>query len=281
MARKRGGLAGVWDRNKGWMKSVVPAALGAIPGVGVPLAIGAGAAMRGLDRPGKRGIGLDVGQAVRGGLEGYGMGKLGQGARAGIGKMLAPKAAGAASSAGAAKPALFADFASPGGAANVPGIGAGMGGTPSMMIDPFQSITSPLPAVTGARPSTGMVNRMVSPSSGPVTSVSLGAMRAPAIGSLASQAAPSGGNLLTKTLDFATKYEKPLGMLVEGVAGGVPSAEVETARARNVLDERRFEEELRLQKLKEERQALLAELLMPILNSRLNERRAPTTNAMG
>ena len=93
MARKRGGAAGLWDRNKGWLKSVVPAALGAIPGVGVPLAIGAGAAMRGLDRPGKRGIGLDVGQAVRGGLEGYGMGKLGQGARAGIGKMLAPKAA--------------------------------------------------------------------------------------------------------------------------------------------------------------------------------------------
>ena len=70
-------------------------------------------------------------------------------------------------------------------------------------------------------------------------------------------------------------------MLVEGVAGGVPSAEVETARARNTLDERKFEEELRRQRMLEQRQALLAELLMPILRSRMSERQTPTTNVMG
>lgn len=69
--RKRGGLAGIWDRNKNVIRPVVSGALGLVnPALGVA----AGAAMRGLDRPGRGGIGLDVGQAVRGGLEGYGAG---------------------------------------------------------------------------------------------------------------------------------------------------------------------------------------------------------------
>ena len=229
MARKRGGAAGLWDRNKGWLKSVVPAALGAIPGVGVPLAVGAGAAMRGLDRPGKRGIGLDVGQAVRGGLEGYGMGKLGQGARAGIGKMLAPKAA-------APMDALNMDLGL-GKQAMVPMSGGRM------------------PAMSGGMDFLPTTSLPPEPQPSPFRRA----------GSAVKSAA-------TSALDTAAKYEKPLGMLVEGVAGGVPSAEVETARARNVLDERRFEEELRRQRMLEERQALLAELLMPILSSRLNER---------
>lgn len=84
MARKRGGLAGIWDRNKGVIKTALPAALSFIPGVGVPLAAAAGAAMEGLDRPGKSGIGLDLGGAVRGGISGYGIGSGTQAARAGI-----------------------------------------------------------------------------------------------------------------------------------------------------------------------------------------------------
>lgn len=69
--RKRGGLAGIFDRNKNIITPVVSGALGLVnPALGAA----AGAAMRGLDRPGRGGIGLDVGQAVRGGLEGYGAG---------------------------------------------------------------------------------------------------------------------------------------------------------------------------------------------------------------
>lgn len=81
MAKKRGGLAGVWDRNKGVIKTVAPIAAGFIPGVGPLAGAALGAAMRGLDRPGKGGIGLDIGGAVRGGLEGYGGAKLGQAAK--------------------------------------------------------------------------------------------------------------------------------------------------------------------------------------------------------
>lgn len=73
----RGGIAGIWDRNKKWM---APVATG-LAGLFNPLAGAAvGAAIGGLDRPGKSGVGLDVGGAVKGGIAGYGTGKLLQGA---------------------------------------------------------------------------------------------------------------------------------------------------------------------------------------------------------
>lgn len=84
MARKRGGLAGLWDRNKGAIKTVVPMALGAIPGVGLPLAAGARAAMEGFDRPGRGGIGFDLGQGARGALTGTMQGATGAGLAGGI-----------------------------------------------------------------------------------------------------------------------------------------------------------------------------------------------------
>lgn len=75
MARKRGGLAGIWDRNK---KIIKPVATGLAGLLGTP-ALGAavGAAMGGLDRPGQSGVGLDVGGALKGGISGYGAGKAG------------------------------------------------------------------------------------------------------------------------------------------------------------------------------------------------------------
>lgn len=74
--RKRGGLAGIWDRNKGVITPLATLAAGALGGPAAATALGA--AMGGLDRPGKRGIGLDAGGAVRGGLQGYTMGRVGQ-----------------------------------------------------------------------------------------------------------------------------------------------------------------------------------------------------------
>lgn len=93
MARKRGGIAGVWDRNKKWLNYVAPVAAGVVGGPWAGAALGA--AMRGLDRPGKSGIGLDLGQAARGGIEGYGLGKLGAvgAAKAGLGTPAAKKIA--------------------------------------------------------------------------------------------------------------------------------------------------------------------------------------------
>ena len=76
MARKRGGVAGFWDRQKGLIKTLAPMALGMIPGVGIPLAAAAGAAMGGLDRPGKRGIGFDPFGGIKGGLTGAAGGEV-------------------------------------------------------------------------------------------------------------------------------------------------------------------------------------------------------------
>jgi hypothetical protein len=113
MARKRGGLAGMWDRNKKVIKAVAPMAAAFIPGVNAAMApwIGAslGAAMGGLDRPGKRGIGLDVKGAALGGLSGYAGGKMGESAQGGLSKLFTGAASsGVAPAAGAsASPAML------------------------------------------------------------------------------------------------------------------------------------------------------------------------------
>ena len=75
MAKKRGGLAGFYDKNK---KIIKPVAAGLAGMLGTP-ALGAavGAAFGGLDREGKKGIGVDLGGAVKGGLSGYAAGQLG------------------------------------------------------------------------------------------------------------------------------------------------------------------------------------------------------------
>lgn len=75
MARKRGGIAGLWDRRKNIIRPAAELVAGAFGGPWAGAA--AGAAMRGLDRPGKSGIGFDFGEGVRGGLEGYSLGNVG------------------------------------------------------------------------------------------------------------------------------------------------------------------------------------------------------------
>lgn len=101
MARKRGGVAGIWDRNK---KIIKPAATFLAGTFGTP-ALGAavGAAMSGLDREGKSGIGFDLKKGAIGGVQGYGMGRLGAGIgqAAGIGKIGAMERAGNAIGGGA------------------------------------------------------------------------------------------------------------------------------------------------------------------------------------
>jgi hypothetical protein len=86
MARKRGGLAGVWDRNKGVITPVAEMLAGAVNPL---LGAGVGAAIGAFDRPGehvfgKGGVGMDIGNSAKGALTGYGMGKMGQSARTGL-----------------------------------------------------------------------------------------------------------------------------------------------------------------------------------------------------
>jgi len=125
MARKRGGLAGIYDRNK---KIIKPLAAGAAGMFGSPL-LGAlvGSAMGGLDREGKKGIGFDVNKGVQGGLEGYGAGQLGS-------------AAGKAIGAGALKGKLAGLLTGNASAPDVMGMGADMlTGAPQIGMTPGAS----------------------------------------------------------------------------------------------------------------------------------------------
>lgn len=106
--RKRGGIAGAWDRNKKVVSPVLQAALGL---VNPALSAAAGGLIGGLDREGKSGIGFDVGRGAVGGIKGYGLGKVGQllGAKAGIGSGVSAgggTAAAATPASASAPPAL-------------------------------------------------------------------------------------------------------------------------------------------------------------------------------
>jgi hypothetical protein len=121
MAKKRGGIAGFYDRNK---KIIKPVATGLAGMFGTP-ALGAavGAAFGGLDRPGKSGIGLDVMGAAKGGLSGYAAGSAGQS----LGKMAGIPKIGGLQSAGTKLSGMFT-----GGAKAAPGAQALQQGTASM-----------------------------------------------------------------------------------------------------------------------------------------------------
>lgn len=75
--RRRGGLAGIWDRNKNIIAPVVGAGLGALTG-GLAAPAIAGGLMRGLDREGRGGVGFDVGRGVGGAVEGAAAGAAGR-----------------------------------------------------------------------------------------------------------------------------------------------------------------------------------------------------------
>jgi len=132
MARKRGGVAGFYDRKKGFIKALAPIALGAIPGIGMPLAVAAGAAM-GADKEGKGYFkGFDAGGALKGGVAGYGQGATG----AGIKGLLTGAAKSGMSATEGARQAL-SDYNRPvskifssGGGATTPAAGGGGGGVP-------------------------------------------------------------------------------------------------------------------------------------------------------
>jgi hypothetical protein len=84
---KRGGIAGLYDRNK----AAIPAlqtALAMVPGIGPLISAGIGG-LRGFDREGEGGIGYDVGTGLKGAATGYGAGMAGNALAGGLGKGLA------------------------------------------------------------------------------------------------------------------------------------------------------------------------------------------------
>jgi hypothetical protein len=88
LAKQRGGIAGIYDRNK----SVIPiaqTALAMLPGIG-PLASAGMGALRGFDTPGQSGVSYNAGTGLQGAATGYAAGAAGDmlGKAVGIGQTL-------------------------------------------------------------------------------------------------------------------------------------------------------------------------------------------------
>ena len=88
--KRRGGLAGFYDRNKQLIQAGLPTLAGMfIPGGGAVAGAITGGLARGLDRPGQGGVALNLGQAARGAATGAALGSLGETAVAAIAETVA------------------------------------------------------------------------------------------------------------------------------------------------------------------------------------------------
>lgn len=245
MAKKRGGLAGLYDRNKGLFRTA--AILGGTALGGPAGGAAAGAAFRGLDRPGKRGIGFDVGQGLRGAAEGYTIGKTAVGAKQAIGKMLAPKAA--------ALPSLAAPDS--------------LGVVNTML--PSQATT---PLATGGMSAIG--NAAVAPDVGSLASRAAGqvAGQSPKLGRVES--------ILSKVEKYPKAFEMMQSSLPDPQAQARIDAEMMRARSdeeRARLERERFMLEQRMLAEGGQRQANLLRALMPSLSDILGLNQAPGSPA--
>jgi len=267
MARKRGGLAGLYDRNKGLIRtaSTIGASLLGGPAAGAAV----GAAFRGFDRPGQSGIGFDVGQGLRGAAEGYTTGKLTQAGQAGLGKLFAPKAAGMSTGmsggmGGGMGSALPADLP--------------MSGAPSMGMTPTAAGSMNVGAPRMMAPDIGALSQAPSPFRAATMNVGTPRMAAPDIGSLLKPAQRETGRGFGRAVADFTKGLESRSKTIEGITKGIqmalpnPASEAammtaETARDRLAMERQMMQEEQR-------RRETIAALLMPMYQQMMQSRGA-------
>ena len=267
-ARKRGGLAGVYDRNKKLIKTVAPIAAGFIPGIGPALGAALGAAMGG-DTEGKGYFsGFNAGGAVKGGLSGYGGAKLGQAAKGGLAKMFTASPVNKLTGA----PKLGALTQTTSGAAPVmPGIGATAGAAPTAAYTgnvggygigmPLGS-AAPVPSsAMGDLPAMDMakMQRLTQTTGASIPAPQMGAMPR-----IASQVAdkPLGG--FAQASKFAKENKDLIAMAGKGVQALLPDAASDAAYMNAETNRMRLAQEQSQEKTEEERRRRIAELLMPM-----------------
>lgn len=236
MARKRGGLAGVYDRNKKYIKTLAPIAAGFIPGVGPAIGAALGAAM-GADTEGKGYFkGFDAGGAVKGGLSGYGGAKLGQAAKGGLGK-------------------LFTGGVSPvDKLTGAPSVGLTAGGPSSYG------------AVGSMAPNVGSAATAAVPSAASSASM-YGNIPAPQVGAMpkiATQVADKPLGRLAQAGKFAKDNKDLIAMAGKGVQSLLPDAASDAAYMNAETARMRLDDERGQMKMEEERRRRIAELLMPM-----------------
>lgn len=242
MAKKRGGIAGFYDRNK---KVIKPVAAGLAGMLGTP-ALGAavGAAFGGLDREGKRGIGIDLGGAAKGGLSGYAAGSAGSalGGKLGIGKI------GGMEKAGGRLSELFT------------GGGKAAGATPSAATSAVKSPVGALNTPTDFADISDIGSKYVT---------AMPAGSPPMMPQTLLGAPPASANKYLDAAKNAGGYFERNQQMLGGVAKGVGSvlgsrAEGDAMAARTDLDRQRFEYEKQQDETEQERRRRIAELLMPM-----------------
>jgi hypothetical protein len=304
MARKRGGLAGFYDRRKGLIRtaSTIGASLLGGPAAGAAV----GAAFRGFDRPGQSGIGFDVGQGLRGAAEGYTTGKLTQAGQAGLSKLFAPKAAmpELGSSLGGALPADLPMSGAPSigmtptsaGPMNigVPRMGAPvnlpLSGAPSVGMTPSAAgpmnigvprMRAPVDLPLSGAPSVGMT-----PSAAGPMQMSIGAPRMAAqdIGSLLKPAQRETGRGFGRAVADFTKGLESRSKTIEGITKGIqmamPSPGSEAAMMN--AETQRQQLEMQRQQMQEEqrRRETIAALLMPMYQQMMQSRGVMPPNSI-
>lgn len=237
MARKRGGLAGIYDRNKKLIKTVAPIAAGFIPGVGPLVGAALGAAMGG-DKEGKGYFsGFDAGGAALGGLSGYGGAKLGQAAKGGLAKMFTASPVDKLT--GAPKLGAFTQTTS-GAAPVMPGVGAAAGAAPTA-------------AYTGNVGGYGI--GMPIGSAAPVPSSAMGDLPGQVTKPL---------SRLGKIGKAATDNKDLIAMAGKGIQALLPDAASDAAYMNAETNRMRLEQEQSQEKTEQERRRRMAELLMPM-----------------
>jgi hypothetical protein len=224
-------VAGIYDRNKKYIKTLAPIAAGFIPGVGPAIGAALGAAMGG-DREGKGYFKeFDAQGAALGGLSGYGGAKLGQSARGGLGKLFTGSKAAAPGAEGLQRGTAMMNKGNAmiDGVADLPDV-TGIG---SQYVTPMPAGMPPL-----------MSPDMVPPSRIP-------------------REKGSGGFSISGLLKGARDNKDLIAMGGKGIQSMLPDAASDAAMMNAETNRMRLEEEQNQAKMEQERRKRIAELLMP------------------
>ena len=277
MAKKRGGIAGIYDRNKKVIKTLAPIAAGFIPGVGPMIGAALGAAMGG-DTEGKGYFsGFNAGGAVKGGLQGYGGAKLGQAAKGGLAKMFTASPVDKLTGA----PKLGALTQTTSGAAPVmPGVGAAAGAAPTAAYTgnvggygigmPLDS-AAPVPSSAMGDLPARDISKMIQTT--PTGRAPFSNIPAPQMGAMPKIAnkAPS---YLSRAGTFAKENKDLIAMAGKGVQAFLPDAASDAAMMNAETNRMRLEQEQSQEKAEQERRRRIAELLMPMFTQMQQSRQS-------
>ena len=232
--KKRGGLAGFYDRNKKLVQAGLPTLAGMfVPGAGAVAGGIVGGLARGLDRPGQGGVALDLGRAAQGAATGATLGTLGA--------KVSP-----------VKPALPAPTATPAPTPAAPGAPAapGGGGMPRSVLESRREQADILNLARSQQPMG--VTPVAAPTPAPTSMLDqTGSTKPP--------------TMMSRLLGFARENAP----IVQGVTGA--AADVIGSYMDRDTREQQLEMQKEQMRRERESQERLAQLLMPLFQQQVSQ----------